>query len=194
MGLYQYREFIASEKACNRFIRDLRWPKGGRCPGCGYSRIWRIQEKERSEYICKRCRYHFSLTTGTVFEKTRTPLSKWILAVGLFKTGVSAHRLKEEVNVTYKTAWKMLNMIRSCISHGQLIDKLKGRVEVEDTYFGGRQKGKRGRGAAHKRPAVGMDHLQSYLSEGDFKFNERNNGDFIATVLLTLITSYPLMG
>jgi len=285
MGIYWYRKFIASEKACNRLIRNLRWPKGIRCPRCGYSRIWHIKESGKKDYRCKRCRYHFSLTTGTIFEKTRTPLSKWILAIGLFKVGISANQLKEEINVSYKTAWGMLHKIRSCIHQCHFLEQLKGSVEVDETYFGGRWKGKRGRGAAHKTPAIGIkerggkvrsivvpnvksptlhrvikthvtqgstiytdkwrsyqgirrhgyghrsldhqkrfvrgkthtqgiegywghvkpnlvahhrkvspQHLQSYLSAHDFKFNERNNGDFIALILSKLINSYPLMG
>ncbi len=156
MSLFAYRAFIASETAYLRLLRQLRWPHGIRCPDCAYSRIWRMRETGRQEYRCKRCGHHFSDTSGTVFARSRTPLTKWVLAIGLFRVGCSARALAQELCVTYKTAWTLGTTLRTILAADPLLTRLAGHVEVDETYFGGRQKGKRGRGAAHKTPVVGL--------------------------------------
>lgn len=156
IGLYEYRAIIASEQACLRLLRRIRWPKGIRCPRCAYSRIWRMREHGRLEYRCRRCRHHFTGTSDTIFAKTRTPLAKWVLAIGLFKIGISARALQTELGVTYKTAWAMLDRIRQAVSTDSLVRKLSGEVEIDDTYYGGHRKGKRGRGAAGKAAVIGI--------------------------------------
>lgn len=156
MSLFQYRAFIASEVACLRLLRQLRWPTGIRCPMCNYRRVWRMREAGRVEYRCKRCGHHFSDTSGTVFARSRPPLAKWVLAIGLFRIGLSAAALAREVCVTYKTAWALLTTLRTVLASDALLTRLAGHVEVDETYFGGRQKGRRGRGAAHKIPVVGL--------------------------------------
>ena len=161
MSLYTYRKFVASERACRRLLHQLRWPRGVRCPGCGGRWIWRMREAGRRDYRCRRCGYHFSDTAGTVFAKTRTPLAKWVLAIGLFRIGTSAQGLTRELAVGYKTAWKMLMALRTAITGDPLLERLVGRVEVDETYFGGRQKGKRGRGAAHKTAVDPSPRVQS---------------------------------
>ncbi len=156
MSLYAYRRFLASERLCQRLWHQLRWPRGVRCPACEARRIWRMREGGRPDYRCRRCGHHFSDTAGTIFAKTRTPLTKWVLAIGLFRVGISAQGLARELAVGYKTAWKMLMALRTALAADPLLERLAGRVEVDETYFGGRQKGQRGRGAAHKTPAVGL--------------------------------------
>jgi transposase-like protein len=156
MSLFVYRAFIASETACLRLLRQLRWPDGIRCPGCEHRRVWRMREAGRVEYRCKRCGHHFSDTSGTIFARSRTPLSKWVLAIGLFRIGVSARALGRELCVSYKTAWHLLTTLRRVVAADGLLTRLAGHVEVDETYFGGRQKGKRGRGAAHKTAVVGL--------------------------------------
>ena len=152
IGLYAYRTILASEQFCHRLLRRIRWPKGVRCPRCGDRRIWRMAEAGRLEYRCRRCRCHFSETTGTIFAKTRTPLSKWVLAVGLCKIGVAARPLHGQLGVTYKTAWTILNRIRQAVGADSALRRLSGEVEIDDTYYGGHREGKRGRGAAGKAP------------------------------------------
>ncbi len=154
VGLYAHRAIIASERACLRVVRRLRWPKGIRCPRCGSSRHRRMREDGRPEHGCRRCRYHLSDTTGTIFAKSRTPLSKWVLAIGLFKIGIPARPLETELGVTYKTAWTIVNRIRQAVGADGFVRRLSGEVEVDDTYYGGRRKGKRGRGAGGKTPVV----------------------------------------
>ncbi len=156
VSLYDYRQYIASEQACVALIRRIRWPEGIRCPQCQHARVWTMRETAGARYRCKACRYHFSDTSGTVFQATRTPLSKWLLAIGLWKHGVSALALQDALGVTYKTAWAMLRAMRQAVGSDRFFLALSGEVEVDETYYGGRRKGKRGRGAAGKTPVVGL--------------------------------------
>ena len=156
MGLYDYREYIANEEACRELLREIRWPDGVECPRCTEKNIWQLGVHDSFKYKCSKCKYKFTETTGTIFEKTRTPISKWILAIGLFKVGISANQLRDEIKVTYKAAWQMLNRIRTAIKEDSITNKLSGRIEVDETYYGGRKKGKRGRGASGKQPVIGI--------------------------------------
>jgi len=156
MGLYDYRFYLADESECRKLLHEIRWPRGIRCPRCGFQAIWKLGKKDGFKYKCRSCKYKFTETSGTIFEKTRTPISKWICAIGLFKIGISANQLKDEIQVTYKAAWQMLTKIRRAIKRDPLTDQLSGHIEVDETYFGGRRKGKRGRGAAGKIPVIGL--------------------------------------
>ena len=156
MGLYDYRHIIANERTCYWFIHRLRWPTGVGCPACQSRQIWAMREQGIVRYRCKGCRRHFSLRTGTFFESSRLPLTKWVLAIGLFRIGISARSLARELNVAVRVAWALLHRLRDVVQHDVLMRKLRGRIEVDETYIGGRHKGKRGRGAAHKTIVVGL--------------------------------------
>lgn len=97
------------------------------------------------------------MLVGTIFEDSKIPLSKWLLAIHLLcqgKNGVSAHELHRTLGITYKSAWFMAHRIRYAMERPPLVDKLQGIVEADETYIGGKAKGKRGRGAANKTPVV----------------------------------------
>lgn len=87
MGLYDYRHIIANERTCYWLIRRLRWPEGVRCPACQGREIWVMRERGIARYRGKVCRRHFSLRTGTVFERSRRPLT----TVGT-RRGAFSHR------------------------------------------------------------------------------------------------------
>lgn len=156
MALYAYRHVVANEWTCYWLLHRLRWPKGVCCPRCEGQQVWRMDDRGRCDYRCKVCRYHFSLLTGTALQGTRLPLTKWVLAVGLFKVGISSHALARELQVSQRIAWRLLTRFRQVLRRNSLLRKLRGAVEVDDTYFGGRHKGKRGRGAAHKTVVLGL--------------------------------------
>ena len=156
MGLYDYRHIIANERTCYWFIHRLRWPTRVSCPACQGQQIWAMREQGIVRYRCKGCRCRFSLRTGTLFEGSRLPLTKWVLAIGLFRIGISARSLARELNVAVRVAWALLHRLRDVVQHDVLMRKLRGRIEVDETYIGGRRKGKRGRGAAHKTIVVGL--------------------------------------
>lgn len=156
MGLYDYRHVIANERTCFWFIQRLRWPQGVRCPGCGGARVYTMREGRLARYRCKGCQQHFSLRTGTLLEGSRLPLSKWVLAIGLLRVGISARALARELAVSRQTAWELLHRLRDALKHDVFTRKLRGRIEVDETYIGGHRKGKRGRGAAHKSVVIGL--------------------------------------
>jgi len=144
-----------TDEACLDFIFNNRWPKGLTCPICEKKDFYHI--KGRKSYACK-CGYQVSPTEGTIFHKSSTPLTLWFHAIFLMsqsKNGVAAKELERQLGVTYKCAWRMAKQIRLLMSDddGPLGDK--EIVELDETYVGGKAKGKRGRGAAKKTPVFG---------------------------------------
>lgn len=159
VGLYDYRKIIASEHACFKLIRKIRWPHGVRCPRCNFSRTYHYLENNVPKHRCKRCNYKFTDITGTVFQRTKIPLSKWILAIALFKIGISANQLAKEIGVAYRIAWSLMHRFRSAVEKDPLFTKLQGIIEMDETYFGGRQhRNKRlGKtGFTNKVPVIGI--------------------------------------
>jgi transposase-like protein len=141
------------EDRCRARLEELRWPGGVECPRCESKRIHR--RKNRHQYQCKSCRYDFSVTSGTIFHDSHLPLWKWFVAVYLIvesKKGVSANQLKRTLGVTYKTAWYLTHRIRSALKEvdAQL---LKGIIEVDETFVGGRVEGE-GRGYRGNKTVV----------------------------------------
>ena len=103
-------------------------------------------------------------TANTIFHKSRTSLTTWFYTIYLMaqtRGGISAKQIERETGVTYKTAWRMCKLIRSRLDEDS--DPLSGEVEVDESYFGGKRKGKRGRGAEGKTPVVGLAQREGHL-------------------------------
>lgn len=144
-----------NDEACLDFIFKNRWPKCLTCPNCEKKDFYHV--KGRKSYACK-CGYQVSPTEGTIFHKSSTPLTLWFHAIFLMsqsKNGVAAKELERQLGVTYKCAWRMARQIRLLMTDGD--GPLGGNeiVELDETYVGGKAKGKRGRGAAKKTPVFG---------------------------------------
>jgi len=112
-------------------------------------------------YKCYSCRKQFTVTVGTIFEDSKIPLQKWLLAIHLLcasKKGMSAHQLHRMLGITYKSAWFMAHRIRYAMSQPPMAEKMKGIVEVDETYVGGKEHGKRGRPGpdSKKTPVVAL--------------------------------------
>lgn len=111
-----------------------------RCKKCGkLSKHHRV--KSRPSYSCDHCGHHVHPTAGTIFHKSPTPLRLWFYAVYLMaqtRCGISAKQIQRETGVTYKTAWRMWNRIRKLLSED--VGRLKGTVEVDETYIGGKRR------------------------------------------------------
>ena len=154
------------DTAARDHLERLRWPDGAICPGCGGTeRNSRITGKSARPglWFCGDCRTQFTVTVGTVFESSKVPLHKWVLATHLIcssKKGMSAHQLHRTLGVTYKTAWFMAHRIREAM--GETAQGPMGGngspVEVDETYWGNMQPrgtfGKRGSGGHHKMKVV----------------------------------------
>jgi transposase-like protein len=140
VDLVKLFEKFGSEDKCHAYLEELRWPDGVECPRCGSKKISRIAA--RRQFDCDGCRYQFSVRVGTLFHDSKLPLWKWFLAVyvmGESKKGVSANQLKRMLGVSYKTAWYLCHRIRSAM-HDEAAPLLRGIVEADETYVGGKRK------------------------------------------------------
>jgi transposase-like protein len=158
--------YFTDEDQARLYLEKLRWPDGPVCPHCGAKDgHYPLQAKEGSKesvrkgvWKCNKCRKQFSVTVGTVFERSHVPLSKWLLATYLIcssKKGISSHQIHRMLGVTYKTAWFMTHRIRYAMDQKPK-RKLMGVVEADETYVGGKAPGKRGRGAWNKTPVFSL--------------------------------------
>jgi len=136
---------FTDETAAREHLERVRWPDGPYCPHCGEAEaITKMQGKSTRPgvYKCRSCRKPFSVTVGTLYERSHIPLHKWVLATHLLsasKKGMSAHQLHRMLGVTYKTAWFMAHRIREAMRELNP-DPLGGggkTVEVDETYWGG---------------------------------------------------------
>jgi len=152
------------ENACLERLRSRRYPDGSTCEKCGKATKYH-RDAGRKSYSCQWCGHHIHPTAGTIFHKSATPLRLWFYAVFLMaqtRCGISAKQLERELGVTYKTAWRMFNKIRSMLQDNS-DEPLSGTVEMDETYVGGRRRGtKRGRPGkdSHKTPVFGMAERQ----------------------------------
>jgi len=139
VNLVNLIERYHNEDKCRDYLEELRWPNGIACPRCGSLSVSRVQSPR--VFDCNSCRYQFSVTAGTIFHDSHLPLWKWFLAVYLMvesKKGISANQLKRTLSISYKTAWYLCHRIRAAMSNGTP-DKLKGMVEVDETWIGGKR-------------------------------------------------------
>lgn len=157
------------EDAAREHLESIRWPNGPVCPHCGASgRIFRIEAKTTEKgkgarpglLFCGDCREQFTVTVGSVFERSKIPLHKWVLATHLLcssKKGMSSHQLHRILGVTYKTAWFMTHRIREAMkpaSKGKLGGKAP--VEADETFVGTKPGARKHRGYAHKNAVLSL--------------------------------------
>lgn len=143
--MIEFERRFATEEACRKYLETLRWPNGFRCPACNGVEAWRTK---RGDWFCASCKRQTSITAGTIFDRTRKPLRLWFRILWLVtnpKTGGSALGLKRQLGFRrYETTWIWLHKLRrAMIRPGR--DRLTGEVEVDETYVGGVEAGKRGR-------------------------------------------------
>ena len=149
-----------TDEACLKHLFDTRFGQGHDCPKCERSAKWYPLKSERA-FSCQWCGHHIHPTVGTIFEKSRTPLQLWFYAIYLFTTtrhGVSAKELERQLGVTYKTAWRMGQLIRKHMAAVDGEEPLGGTgkpVEIDEAYVGGVKKGDIGRSARTKSIVIG---------------------------------------
>jgi len=156
ISLLEWQKRFGTEKACASAIAKYRWPNGFVCPVCGHIASWYIET--RKVYQCSKCKHQTSVTAGTLFHSTNLPLVKWFWAIYLMvsdKRGISAMRLSKQIKVSWLTARNMLSKLRTAMAHRDSVYRLvEELIEMDDTYIGGQRPGKRGRGAAGKKPVL----------------------------------------
>ena len=134
-----------TDQACREYLFGLRWPEGFVCPHCDGRKAWRTS---RNLWHCESCNRQTSVTAGTIFQDTRLPLVVWFRAIWQVtsqKTGVSAVGVQRVLGLgSYKTAWTLLHKLRlAMVRPGR--DRLKGTIEVDETYVGAPEEGVIGR-------------------------------------------------
>src|SRR5437868_3251685 len=169
-NLSELAKYFSDEDAARGLLEEMRWGRNPACPHCGGLDPYKLTPKPESKrpgrkglYKCKACRKQFTVTVGTVFEDSRIPISKWLLAIHLIgssKKGMSAHQIHRNLGISYKAAWFMMHRLRYAMKQEPLSDLMKGTVEVDETYVGARSKRgtRRGRPGpdSHKTPVVAL--------------------------------------
>lgn len=133
----QFLDWFPDDDACRGYLEGIRWRDGFVCPSCGV--VGEAFQGSRGRWICRHCRHQGTVTAGTIFEKTRTPLRSWLAAVWYSvnqKQGVNALGLQRVLGLgSYQTAWAMLHRLRrAMIRPGR--ERLHGVVEVDESVVG----------------------------------------------------------
>ena len=149
MNLLEFQSRFRTEEDCEKHLFNLRWPTGFVCPMCHHNEYYYL--RKRKLFQCKECKHQASVTAGTVMHKTRTPLVKWFWAIYLIasdKRGISALALTKQLDISQYVAWTMEHKIRRGMKDRDADYKLAGLIEIDDSFFGGPDRGgKRGRGS-----------------------------------------------
>lgn len=162
MNLIDVHQRFATEQQCIEHLVNIRWPHGVKCVYCKSDWVARYDShgktgKFRRVYECGDCHKQFTAQSGTLFHDSHLPLQKWFMAIALIcesKKGMSANQLARSLGVTYKTAWYLAHRIREAMKEGGF---LSGIVEMDETYIGGKIKGKGvWEGRQNKTPVIGM--------------------------------------
>jgi len=156
MELEAYEKLVRTESSARRYLLGYCWKNHQRfCPRCRQRKLYRLADGRRR---CARCRYTFHDFSGRWINRGGLDCAQWLRVVKLFELEVSTRKLASQLGIAYDTAYKAVTTLRLAIlaqaKDGSAL--LGGEVEMDEAYFGGRRKGRRGRGAAGKVPVFGI--------------------------------------
>jgi transposase-like protein len=134
--------YFADPEKCLAFLVEMRWPAGVTCPTCGSREVGYLSTRRVWKCKTNHPKRQFSVKVGTIFEDSPIPLDKWLAAMWMLandKNGISSYEVARGLGVTQKTGWFMLHRIRLAMQDGS-VERLRGRVESDETYIGGKVK------------------------------------------------------
>jgi DNA-directed RNA polymerase subunit RPC12/RpoP len=155
LSMAAFNQRYGTEEQCEAALGQWRWPDGFRCPKCGGTDAGVVAT--RRLYQCSRCSRQTSAKAGTIFHASRTPLTKWFLAIHLMtsaKNDIAALELARQLDVKWDTAWLIKQKLMEVMRQRNSTYRLDGLIQVDDAYVGGEKPGKSGRGAKNKLPFV----------------------------------------
>lgn len=155
MDLSTYEYLIRSESSARRFVLGLCFENHQRfCPRCKARKLYHVGERRR----CSRCGYTFHDLSGRWINRGNLSYGEWLRIIKLFELELSTRKIARQMGLDYRTVYKAVSTICAAIlAHAPDAEYLmSGEVELDESYFGGRRKGKRGRGAAGKVPVFGI--------------------------------------
>jgi len=176
-SLYDLTAAFPDEQACLDHIRQIRWRDGEYCPHCGGTRIYHFSDKRN--FKCGDCRQRSSIKVGTIFQDSKLPLRKWFMAIWMISNhpkGIASTTLAKDLKITQKTAWFVLHRIRHAARTRSFNMPLKGTVEIDDTYVGGKAENRHGRKHGKGKSAYGHTPVIGAVER---------NGDAVARVVAT---------
>jgi len=184
-----FRELERTEEGCRSYLERLRWPEGVACPRCESRRTARLEA--RRKHYCQSCRYHFSVTSGTLFHNSHLPTWKWFLTITLMiesEDGMPANQLVDILGVTYKTAWFVEHRIRAALQ-GEHVGAELHPVEMPRAGRRDRLFARNLVGSYHQLDAK---YLPAYLAEIEWRSGNRENPHVFRDTVLRLLGGDPL--
>ena len=193
---------FTTDDLCRELLERLRWPNGPVCPRCCNPNPARLMNSTKLVY-CKECDYQFTVTANTIFHDSHLPLIKWLTATYLIcesRKGMSANQIKRTLGISYKTAWYLCHRVRAAMATAEK-NMLDGTVEMDETYVGGKVKGKGiSAGKDAKIPVFGIKQrggeLRFFKAE-DVKagtlarYIKENISEDVDVIMTDEFTSYP---
>lgn len=157
ISLLQFQKEFGTEEDCSSYLMYKRWKEGFSCPKCGHHEYYSITTRHLLE--CRACHHQTSVTAGTLFHKTKLPLTTWFWAIYLVahdKRGKSALSLSDILGLNYRTALRVMRKIRCAMKERDALYLLSGVVEMDDAYFGAPRQGKDGRGTDKAKAVIAL--------------------------------------
>lgn len=180
-NIIEIATYFNSEEKCLKYLEQWLHDDDIKCAYCGFDKPYRYSDGK--SFRCSSCQSLFTLKVGTVFEDSKLPLVKWFMAIYLLvnnKKGISSYQLARHIGVTQKTAWYISHKIRKAFK--QEDDKLKGEVQIDETFVGGKNKGRH----IHKKVKNSHDRtfkdkvtVIGFLDQNKKLKTEKNRGELI---------------